>query len=60
MLRPFTTYYYIIAASTAIGRGPFSTVFTLLMPEDGMLGEHSARDIYIYYLFYMQSQRIHL
>ena len=34
-LRPFTTYLCIIAASTSIGLGPFSTVFTLRTPEDG-------------------------
>lgn len=37
VLQPFTTYYFIIAASTVVGRGPFSTVVTLQMPEDGML-----------------------
>ena len=34
-LRPFTTYLCTIAASTSIGLGPFSTVFTLRTPEDG-------------------------
>ena len=34
-LRPFTTYRCIIAASTSVGIGPFSTVFTLVTPEDG-------------------------
>ena len=37
ILQPFTTYYFIIAASTIVGRGPFSTIITLQMPEDGML-----------------------
>ena len=34
-LRPFTTYLCTIAASTSVGLGPFSTVFTLRTPEDG-------------------------
>ena len=34
-LRPYTTYLYIIAASTSVGIGPFSTVFTVVTPEDG-------------------------
>jgi receptor-type tyrosine-protein phosphatase Q len=33
-LRPYTTYRCIIAASTSVGIGPFSTVFTLVTPED--------------------------
>ena len=37
ILQPFTTYYLIIAASTIVGRGPFSTIVMLQMPEDGML-----------------------
>ena len=35
ILQPFTTYYFIIAASTVVGHGPFSTIVTLQMPEDG-------------------------
>ena len=35
-LRPFTSYFCIIAASTSVGIGPFSTVITLQTPEDGM------------------------
>lgn len=35
-LVPFTTYFCVIAASTSIGTGPFSTVFTLRTPEDGI------------------------
>ena len=34
-LRPYTTYRCIIAASTSVGMGPFSTVVTILTPEDG-------------------------
>ena len=34
-LQPFTTYFCIIAASTSVGMGPFSTVVTLQTPEDG-------------------------
>jgi hypothetical protein len=34
LLRPFTTYRCLIAASTSVGIGPFSTVFTLVTPED--------------------------
>ena len=36
-LQPFTTYFCIIAASTPVGMGPFSTVVTLQTPEDGTL-----------------------
>ena len=36
-LQPFTTYFCIIAASTSVGMGPFSTVVTLQTPEDGTL-----------------------
>ena len=36
-LQPFTTYFCIIAASTSVGMGSFSTVITLQTPEDGML-----------------------
>lgn len=46
ILQPFTTYYFIIAASTVVGRGPFSTIVTLQMPEDGTL--ISTRNIYYY------------
>ena len=35
-LSPYTTYTWVIAASTVIGQGPFSTTITLLMPEDGI------------------------
>ena len=34
-LRPYTTYQCIIAASTSVGIGPFSTVVTVITPEDG-------------------------
>ena len=34
-LQPFTSYDYLIAASTSVGLGPFSTLFTLQTPEDG-------------------------
>ena len=34
-LRPYTTYQCIIAASTSVGIGPFSTIVTILTPEDG-------------------------
>ena len=34
-LRPYYTYSFAIAASTVIGEGPFSLVFTIRMPEDG-------------------------
>lgn len=36
-LRPFTTYQFIIAASTSVGMGPFSTVFTHNTPQDGKI-----------------------
>ena len=35
-LAPFTNYVCIVAARTAIGRGPFSTVITIQTLEDGM------------------------
>ena len=35
-LTPYTTYAWTIAASTSVGRGPYSTVVNVLMPEDGM------------------------
>ena len=34
-LTPFTTYSFLIAASTSVGLGPFSTVLTVQTPEDG-------------------------
>ena len=34
-LRPYYTYSFAIAASTVIGEGPFSLLFTIRMPEDG-------------------------
>ena len=34
-LLPFTTYSCSIAASTSIGMGPFSTLLTVVTPEDG-------------------------
>ena len=34
-LAPFTTYSILIAASTSVGLGPFSTVLTVQTPEDG-------------------------
>ena len=34
-LSPYTTYYCIVAASTSVGTGPFTTVLTLLTPQDG-------------------------
>ena len=33
-LSPHTTYCFIIAASTNVGMGPFSTALTVLTPED--------------------------
>ena len=36
-LRPYTTYHCIIAASTSVGIGPFSTTLSTLTPEDGLL-----------------------
>ena len=36
-LRPYTTYLCIIAASTSVGMGPFSTILSILTLEDGML-----------------------
>ena len=35
-LMPYTTYLCIVAASTAIGRGPFSTVTTVQTLEAGI------------------------
>ena len=34
-LSPFTTYFYTIAATTSVGQGPYSIVYTLQTPEDG-------------------------
>ena len=36
-LSPYTTYYYIVAARTSAGTGPFSAVITLLTPQDGKM-----------------------
>ena len=36
-LSPYTTYYYIVAARTSVGTGPFSAVITLLTPQDGKM-----------------------
>ena len=35
LLTPFTTYEFVIAASTEVGPGPFSEVISVLTPEDG-------------------------
>ena len=35
LLTPFTTYEFVIAASTKVGPGPFSEVISVLTPEDG-------------------------
>lgn len=35
-LRPYYTYSFALAASTVIGEGPFSLIFNIRMPEDGM------------------------
>lgn len=43
-LSPFTTYTWVIAASTVVGQGPFSITISLLMPEDGNMHAY-------YYLF---------
>lgn len=40
-LHPFYTYAYIIAASTEIGRGPYSVSNTIRMPEDGESVNHN-------------------
>lgn len=34
-LTPYTTYRFTIAASTEVGLGPFSTVYSTQTPEDG-------------------------
>lgn len=36
-LTPYTTYRFTIAASTEVGLGPFSALFTERTPEDGVL-----------------------
>ena len=34
-LQPFSSYSCLIAAATAVGLGPFTTVLSLTTPEDG-------------------------
>ena len=34
-LHPFSTYMVSVAAETGVGRGPFSSSFTIRTPEDG-------------------------
>ena len=34
-LNPYTTFICVIAAVTTVGTGPFSSQFTLSIPEDG-------------------------
>ena len=34
-MTPYTTYSFLIAASTVVGLGPYSTVLTVQTPEDG-------------------------
>lgn len=34
-LSPYTTYSCIVAAETSVGRGPFTTIFTITTLEDG-------------------------
>ena len=34
-LHPFSTYMVAVAAETGVGRGPFSSGFTIRTPEDG-------------------------
>ena len=41
-LSPFTTYEFIVAASTGVGPGPFSQAISVLTPEDGK--RHACRD----------------
>ena len=36
-LKPFTTYYLVIAAQTAVGIGPYSRVLYVQTLEDGKL-----------------------
>ena len=35
-LRPFRSYMCIIAAQTSVGTGPYSAVFTVITPQDGI------------------------
>ena len=35
-LRPFRNYMCIIAAQTSVGTGPYSAVFTVITPQDGI------------------------
>ena len=35
-LTPYATYVWTIAATTSVGRGPYSTAINIIMPEDGM------------------------
>lgn len=44
-LRPYTTYHCIIAASTSVGIGPFSTLVTLLTPEDGKIAYYDICEV---------------
>ena len=39
-LTPYTTYFCIVAASTAIGPGPFSTQIIVRTPEAGINVQH--------------------
>ena len=39
-LTPYTTYFCIVAASTAIGPGPFSTQIIIQTPEAGINVQH--------------------
>ena len=41
-LTPYTTYSILIAASTVVGSGPFSTVLTIQTPQDGKWSCYSA------------------
>ena len=34
-LHPFYTYTFVVAASTIVGRGPYTTSHSIQMPEDG-------------------------
>ena len=34
-LHPYYVYNFYISAATTVGRGPYSTVFTIQTPEDG-------------------------
>ena len=36
-LIPYTSYSCIVAAETSIGRGPFTTLFTIITQEDGRI-----------------------